>query len=132
MVDSNQLSARGWKTMDKPAIYAEGLVKRFGNVVALAGVDLAVPAGTVLGLLGPNGAGKTTVVRILTTLLRPDSGRGEGAGHDVGARPQALRSVIGLAGQYAAIDENLSGRENLEIVGRLYHMPRTSIAARAT
>jgi ABC-2 type transport system ATP-binding protein len=117
---------------EQPAILAEGLKKYYGNVKALDGVDLAVPAGTVLGLLGPNGAGKTTAVRILTTLLRPDGGRGEVAGYDVVRDAQALRSVIGLAGQYAAIDENLSGRENLEIVGRLYHMPRASIAARAT
>ena len=117
---------------EQPAILGEGLKKHYGNVKALDGVDLAVPAGTVLGLLGPNGAGKTTAVRILTTLLRPDAGRGEVAGYDVLRDAQALRSVIGLAGQYAAIDENLSGRENLELVGRLYHMPRPAIRARAT
>jgi len=116
---------------DRPAILAEGLKKYYGNVKALDGVDLAVPAGTVLGLLGPNGAGKTTAVRILTTLLRPDGGRGEVAGYDVVRDAQALRSVIGLAGQYAAIDENLTGRENLELVGRLYHMPRPAVRARA-
>ena len=117
---------------EQPAILAEGLRKYYGNVKALDGVDLTVPAGTVLGLLGPNGAGKTTAVRILTTLLRPDHGRAEVAGYDVVRDAQALRSVIGLAGQFAAIDENLSGRENLELVGRLYHMPRAAIAARAT
>ena len=116
---------------EQPAILAEGLRKYYGNVKALDGVDLTVPAGTVLGLLGPNGAGKTTAVRILTTLLRPDQGRAEVAGYDVVRDAQALRSVIGLAGQFAAVDENLSGRENLELVGRLYHMPRAAIAARA-
>src|SRR5947209_177707 len=117
---------------EQPAILAEGLKKYFGNVKALDGVDLAVPQGTILGLLGPNGAGKTTAVRILTTLLQPDSGRGEVAGYDVVRDAQALRSVIGLAGQYAAVDENLTGRENLEMVGRLYHMPRAAVRARAT
>jgi len=117
---------------EQPAILAEGLKKYFGNVKALDGVDLAVPQGTVLGLLGPNGAGKTTAVRILTTLLQPDGGRGEVAGYDVVRDAQALRSVIGLAGQYAAVDENLTGRENLEMVGRLYHMPRPAVRARAT
>src|SRR5438309_3516554 len=106
------------------AIVVEGIVKRFGNVIALDGIDLEVPSGTVLGLLGPNGAGKTTAVRILTTLLRPDAGRAEVAGYDVVRDAEALRSIIGLAGQYAAVDANLSGRENLELVGRLYHLPR--------
>src|SRR5436305_15165458 len=116
---------------DRPAILAEGLKKYYGNVKALDGVDLTVPAGTVLGLLGPNGAGKTTAVRILTTLLTPDAGRGEVAGYDVVREAQALRCVMGLAGQYAAVDENLTGRENLEMVGRLYHMPRAAVRARA-
>ena len=91
--------------METPAILAEGLVKRFGDVIALDGVDLAVPTATVLGLLGPNGAGKTTAVRILTTILRPDAGRAAILGIDVAQRPNEVRSVIGLAGQYAAVDD---------------------------
>ncbi|WP_227997815.1 ATP-binding cassette domain-containing protein [Nocardia australiensis] len=104
------------------AIVAEGLVKRYGNLIALDGLDLSVPEGTVTALLGPNGAGKTTTVRVLTTLLIPDSGRATVAGIDVLRNPQALRSRIGTSGQYAAVDEYLTGFENLEMVGRLYHM----------
>ncbi|HEX5511772.1 MAG TPA: ATP-binding cassette domain-containing protein [Actinomycetales bacterium] len=104
------------------AIQATGLVKRYGDVTALDGVDLAVPTGTVLGLLGPNGAGKTTCVRILTTLLRPDSGTAEVAGVDVLADPRGVRERIGLSGQYAAVDEYLTGFENLDMIGRLYHL----------
>src|SRR5207237_9756931 len=99
------------------AITANGIVKRYGNVVALDGIDLAVPHGTVLGLLGPNGAGKTTAVRILTTLLHPDAGSARVLGLDVARQPNAVRASIGLAGQYAAVAENLTGRANLATVG---------------
>ncbi|MFC9893236.1 ATP-binding cassette domain-containing protein [Nocardia sp. NPDC127579] len=104
------------------AIVAEGLVKRYGQLVALDGLDLSVPEGTVTALLGPNGAGKTTTVRVFTTLLVPDAGSATVAGIDVLRNPQALRSRIGASGQYAAVDEYLTGFENLEMVGRLYHM----------
>lgn len=117
--------------MDRPIIVAEGLKKSFGKVKALDGVDLAVQPSTVLAMLGPNGAGKTTTIRILTTLLRPDEGRAEVAGHDVVRDAEALRHVIGLAGQYAAVDENLTGFENLEMVGRLYHLPGAEVRRRA-
>jgi ABC-2 type transport system ATP-binding protein len=116
--------------MAEPMIFAEGLRKSFGNVHALDGVDLDVKSSTVLGLLGPNGAGKTTAVRILTTLLHPDAGHATVAGHDVVRHAEQLRHVIGLAGQYAAIDENLTGLENLEMVGRLYHLPRAEARRR--
>ena len=117
--------------MSDAAIEVNDLRKSFKDVHALAGIDLEAPAGTVLGLLGPNGAGKTTAVRILTTLLPPDGGSARVAGLDVVKDAGELRSKIGLAGQYAAVDENLSGRENLEMVGRLYHMSRADAGERA-
>ncbi|MFF4184716.1 ATP-binding cassette domain-containing protein [Streptomyces sp. NPDC001691] len=113
------------------AIYAEGLVKTFGDVTALDGVDLDVPEGTVLGLLGPNGAGKTTTVRVLTTLLQPDRGKAVVAGIDVLRHPNEVRRSIGLSGQFAAVDEYLTGRENLQMVGRLYQMNGKAAKARA-
>jgi ABC-2 type transport system ATP-binding protein len=113
------------------AIETRDLRKSFGDVHAVDGVDLQVPAGSILGLLGPNGAGKTTTVRILTTLLRPDSGTATVTGLDVAREQDALRARIGLAGQYAAVDENLTGRENLEMVGRLYHLGKDVARTRA-
>ena len=118
-------------THSKAAILAEGLEKRYGKTQALRGLDLIVEEGTVFGLLGPNGAGKTTAVRIFTTLLTPDAGRAQVAGFDVVRQAQHLRSHIGLAGQYAAVDEYLTGRENLEMVGRLYHLARGTARRRA-
>jgi ABC-2 type transport system ATP-binding protein len=112
------------------AITARGITKCFGEVRALQGVDLDVRRGTVLGLLGPNGAGKTTFVRVLTTLLKPDAGTARVAGLDVVADAAQLRAEIGLAGQYAAVDENLTGLENLTMVGRLYGEPRSRAKAR--
>ncbi len=112
-------------------IRTSGLVKRYGKVVALDGLDLEVPRGTVLGLLGPNGAGKTTAIRILTTLLEPDEGLAEVAGLDVRREPGRVRERIGLSGQNAAVDEHLTGYENLDMVGRLYHLGRERSRARA-
>src|SRR5262245_63381217 len=112
------------------AVVVEGLVKNFGSVEALRGIDLDVDPGTVFGRLGPNGAGKTTAVRILTTLLLPDAGKAEVVGLDVVRDAEVLRSRIGLAGQSAAVDENLTGLENVEMVGRLYHLPPTEARRR--
>ncbi|MGB7795826.1 MAG: ATP-binding cassette domain-containing protein [Pseudonocardiaceae bacterium] len=117
--------------MSALAVEAEGLVKTFGSTRALDGIDLQIPQGTVLGLLGPNGAGKTTAVRILSTLLRPDSGRARVAGVDVLTDPHGVRGKIGLSGQYAAVDENLTGFENLYMISRLYGMPRGQARSRA-
>src|ERR1700712_3866029 len=119
------------RPMTEPAISVKGLKKSFGDVRALDGVDLEVAPGTVLGLLGPNGAGKTTAVRVLTTLLKPDAGEIRVVGLDVVADAAALRQQIGLAGQYAAVDENLTGDENLVMVGRLYGMSRAQAKERS-
>ena len=116
------------------AVEAQDLVKVFprGNVRALDGVSLQIETGTVLGLLGPNGAGKTTAVRVLSTILEPDSGSAAILGHDVVKEPDAIRRLIGLAGQYATVDENLTGRENLRMIGRLSHLNRKVVAERST
>ncbi len=113
------------------AVLAEGLVKHYKTVKALDGLDLRVPKGTVLGILGPNGAGKTTAVKILTTLIRPDAGSAFVAGIDVAKDPREVRRNIGVSGQYAAVDEYLTGFENLDMVGRLYHLGRAASQARA-
>ncbi|MGI5501652.1 ATP-binding cassette domain-containing protein [Lentzea sp. CA-135723] len=113
------------------AIVAEGLIKRYGTVVALDGLDLRVPEGTIMGLLGPNGAGKTTAVRVFTTLLEADEGTARVAGLDVRTQAEELRGRIGLSGQYAAVDDNLTGFENLDMVGRLYHLGRARSRERA-
>ena len=115
---------------DEPAVVADSLVKRFGDTEALRGVSFEIPRATVLGVLGPNGAGKTTAVRILTTLLRPDGGRALIDGIDVVAQPRLARARIGLTGQYAAVDERLTGFENLLLVGRLFHMTKDDAASR--
>src|SRR5207244_9076653 len=118
-------------TSSAPAVRVEGVIKRFGPTVALSGVDLQVPEGAVFGLLGPNGAGKTTLVRILATLLRPNGGRAEVLGHDVAGEPGAVRELLGLTGQFAAVDELLTGRENLEMFGRLFKLSREEAGRRA-
>lgn len=132
-MEADQHAARGGdsRRLDgDAAVSVRGITKSFGEVRALTGVDLDVQRGTVLGLLGPNGAGKTTLVRILATLLRPDSGSAQVAGLDVLTQQTKLRERIGLAGQYAAVDENLTGLENLTMVGRLYGASRASAKAR--
>ncbi|MBK1787974.1 ATP-binding cassette domain-containing protein [Prauserella cavernicola] len=115
----------------EPVIWAEGLTKRFGKVQALDGLDLSVPAGTCYGLLGPNGAGKTTAVRVFATITRPDGGEVRVAGHDVVRDARQVRRQIGLAGQHAALDEELTGRENLQIIGRLFHLGRRTARRQA-
>src|SRR5260221_5555348 len=114
-----------------PAVRVEGVVKRFGAAVALDGAGLEVPGGMVFGVLGPSGAGKTTLVRILATLLAPDGGRAEVFGHDVAGEPAAVRELLGLTGQFAAVDEILTGRENLEMFGRLFKLSREEARRRA-
>jgi oleandomycin transport system ATP-binding protein len=121
----------GGMDLQSPAICTEGLVKRYGKTTALAGLDLAVPPGIVQGVLGPNGAGKTTLVRILATLLRPDGGRGMVGGFDVARQPDKVRPLIALTGQFAAIDEDLTGRENLLLIARLLELSRTAARNRA-
>jgi oleandomycin transport system ATP-binding protein len=117
--------------MTNYAIHAEGLTKHYGATTALDGIDLAVPEGTVLGVLGPNGAGKTTAVRILATLVRPDAGHATVAGHDIAKDPTAVRRSIGLTGQYASVDEQLTGRENLQLFARLLDFTRPDARTRA-
>src|SRR5436189_2507281 len=116
--------------MNDAAIHVEGLAKRFGEVVALNGIDFSVPAATVFGLLGPNGAGKTTAVRVLATVIAPDAGRAEVLGHDVQREAEAVRYRIGLAGQNAAVDPNLTGRENLRLIGRLTQLRGREVESR--
>jgi ABC-2 type transport system ATP-binding protein len=117
--------------MTGAAVQVDGVHKRYGQTHALRGIDLSVAAGTVCGLLGPNGAGKTTVVRILATLALPDAGQARVAGYDVVRRPDQVRYLIGLAGQHAAVDEKLAGRDNLRMFGRLYHLPERVVRRRA-
>ncbi|MCA1832093.1 MAG: ATP-binding cassette domain-containing protein [Actinomycetota bacterium] len=116
--------------MNEAAIRVEGLTKRFGDVDALKGIDFVVPQGTVFGLLGPNGAGKTTAIRILATVLTPTSGKAEVLGYDVARQAAEVRYRIGLAGQFAAVDPNLTGRENLRLIGKLVHLPSREIGPR--
>src|SRR6059036_2306290 len=117
--------------MTNTSVHVEGVTKRFGATIALAGVDLEVAEGTVFGLLGPNGAGKTTLVRVLATLLAPDAGRAEVLGRDVVAEAPAVRELIGLTGQFAAVDEILTGRENLVMFGRLFDLSPAEAHRRA-
>jgi ABC-2 type transport system ATP-binding protein len=123
--------AKGLEELSMAGVIAEGLRKRFGNVIAVDGIDFVVPPGTVGGLLGPNGAGKTTTIRMLTTLLPPDGGRATVAGYDIASETHQVRSVISLTGQYTAVDEDLTGRENLIMVGRLTRLGRRRARARA-
>src|SRR6184192_1518480 len=126
------MTSMGRRLGQPPAVRVGGVVKRFGSTTALAGVDLEVPEGIVFGLLGPNGAGKTTLVRILTTLLEPDAGRVELLGHDVVTESASVRELLALTGQFAAVDELLTGRENLEMFGRLFRLSRAQARRRAS
>src|SRR5690348_147595 len=128
----SQPETNGSRRSGPAAVRVAGVVKRFGSTTALAGVDLEVAEGMVFGLLGPNGAGKTTLIRILATLLEPDSGRAELLGHDVVAESSTVRELLALTGQFAAIDELLTGRENLEMFGRLFRLSRTEARRRAS
>ena len=128
----SQPESNGSRSDRPPAVRVAGVVKRFGSTTALAGVDLVVPEGMVFGLLGPNGAGKTTLVRILATLLVPDAGRAELLGRDVVAEPGSVRELLALTGQFAAVDELLTGRENLEMFGRLFRLSRAQASRRAS
>src|SRR6187200_3680283 len=125
------MTSMGGRLSQPPAVRVAGVVKRFGATTALAGVDLEVPEGMVFGLLGPNGAGKTTLVRILATLLVPDAGRAELLGRDVDAEAASVRELLALTGQFAAVDELLTGRENLEMFGRLFRLSRAEARRRA-
>jgi len=118
--------------MTDTVILVEGLAKQFGSVVALDGVNFDVQTGSIFGLLGPNGAGKTTIIRILATILRPDRGRAVVMGHDVVRDPASVRFVIGLAGQNAAVDPNLTGAENLRLIGKLAQLPWREVGPRAS
>src|SRR5256885_2650045 len=131
MTSLSQPETNGSGGSRPPAVRVGGVVKRFGSTMALAGVDMEVPEGMVFGLLGPNGAGKTTLIRILATLLEPDSGRAELLGHDVVAKASSVRELLALTGQFAAVDELLTGRENLEMFGRLFRLSRTEARRRA-
>ena len=129
---SSQPESDGSRGSGPPAVRVAGVSKRFGSTAALAGVDLEIPEGMVFGLLGPNGAGKTTLVRILATLLEPDAGQAELLGHDVVAEAAAVRELLALTGQFAAVDELLTGRENLEMFGRLFTLSRAESRRRAS
>src|SRR5256885_15409699 len=131
MTSLSQPETNGSGGSRPPAVRVGGVVKRFGSTTALAGVDLEVPEGMVFGLLGPNGAGKTTLIRILSTLLRPDAGQAELLGLDVVADPPKVREQLALTGQFAAVDELLTGRENLEMFGRLFRLSHTEARRRA-
>src|SRR5213080_3253971 len=132
MTSLSQPQTNGSGGSRPPAVRVGGVVKRFGSTMALAGVDLEVPEGLVFGLLGPNGAGKTTLIRILATLLEPDAGRAELLGLDVVAESSSVRELLALTGQFAAVDELLTGRENLEMFGRLFRLSRAEARRRAS